>query len=69
MPSSLSYQSRAMRTYKIQIRTLFLKMQFSYNMNKEVFKKGSFLHLNSTFVCYTTFGGASDVKNDFDYRG
>ena len=32
-------------------------------------KKAPLLHRNSTFVCYTTFGGASDVKNDFDYRG
>ena len=33
------------------------------------FKKSPLLHLNSTFVWYTTFGGASNVKNDFDYRG
>ncbi len=38
-------------------------------MNKGIFQKITLLHLNSTFVCYTTFGGASNVKNDFDYRG
>lgn len=54
--------------YRIQIRTLFLKMQFSYNMNRGI-KKIPPLHRNSTFVCYTTLGGVSNVKNDFDYRG